>query len=268
MTKAEAKSSGVDQEVVSLRSTSQQQEPLTRIHPTTRERPILFSGEMVLAILEGQKTQTRRVILRREKNEGEWVTARPDRGYTPETIAAEYRCPFGAVGGRLWVRETFASLVFERDWESGYVDGWHPAGNHESGVRVYAADPHGFDDAGASAKERGFSWTPGIFMPRHASRIDLEITGLRVERVWDISWTDCKAEGMAMLDDDNREEWSNVAPPGETNWGTLQDWYRMTWDELNEKRGYGWDTNPWVWVIEFRRVEAVASEVDCELAVD
>jgi hypothetical protein len=201
---------------------------------------------MIAAILHDEKTQTRRVILRREKDEGEWVTARPDRGYTAETIAAQYRCPFGSISDRLWVKETFASLCFYRDWETGYIDGWDAAPNPRSGTLVFNADPHGFDDCGATVEERGFAWTPAIFMPRWASRITLEVTGVRVQRLWDITNEDAIAEGCT----------GGAHVPGFTDESPADPYeeYAELWDTLNAHRGYGWDKNPWVWVVEFRRV--------------
>lgn len=246
---------GINREGAALRSANQQQEPRP-----PRERPILFSSEMVRAILDGRKTQTRRVVLRREKDEGEWVTARPDRGYTAETITREYRNPFGQPGDRLWVRET---------WNCPRQLG----GSHQREKLIYRADSDKFGVDYSSVL-----WAPSIFLPRWASRIALEITRVRVERVQDISPDDVTAEGLphrqatpdfliGSSTPDYRWYWGFPTPA----WNGGDDFvydsdhkraYGELWNRINEERGYGWDKNPWVWVIEFRPV------VDRELAVD
>lgn len=217
-----------------------------------RERPILFSGEMVRAILDGRKTQTRRVILpqplsmelepmvrdhdehparfflcdaqlsrriwaarynrRSAVGPGEWKWA------TSELRAA---CPFGQPGDRLWVRETWASA----------------GGEDEQPYAVYRADMRG-QLVGIAR------WVPSIHMPRWASRLTLEITEVRVERVQEITEADAKAEGTAPESCTSRP----------CSCAHLHG-YRRLWDSLNGPRGYGWDANPWVWVLTFRRVE-------------
>lgn len=161
-----------------------------------KERPILMSAPMVRAILEGRKTQTRRVAK---------ITS---------------RCPHGVPGDRLWVRETCERRPF-------------CAGSKAICV-AYSADgesvldPVGFD---YSCWWKRGEKLPSIFMPRWASRITLEVTGVRVERVQEINQVDALAEGTQ----------------GKHSYAEL-------WDSLNAKRGFGWDTNPWVWVLEFKRV--------------
>lgn len=261
------------------------------------ERPILFSGAMVRAILDGKKTQTRRILkfpdAIRSIEGGDVLTTldrmqegyadgpRPVFDFDGEPNAFSVRNPYGAVGDRLWVRETWASLVFGRDWETGHVEDWAPAENPGAGRIVFDADPHGWNDNGNSAAERGFAWRPSIFMPRWASRLTLEITSVRVERVQDISEEDAVAEGFSatpaeqwwqgyrdMGDDHLIHQQSRSAEPPE--WmiepkrmsvfdpcaSTAAKEFRITWNHLNAPRGYGWDENPWVWVLEFRRVEA------------
>jgi len=195
------------------------------------ERPILFSGEMVRAILDGRKTQTRRVVKLPHNNPlGAWEPTVVggkgvcyDKAMTrpaPEEAAIWHTrtgdclgCPYGQPGDRLWVRETFVG-----------------AGN--LGV-LYAADcPRGTE----SGVEGG--WRPSIFMPRWASRLTLEITEVRVQRVQEISRGDAMEEGCPF---------ANMADGPDP-----RDWFRDLWDSLNAKRGHGWDTNPWVWAITFR----------------
>lgn len=134
-----------------------------------KERPILFSGPMVRAILAGTKTQTRRLVKARAL---EWLG--PDM-FTPEYVAdpANGLCPYGVPGDRLWVRETWQ----ENTPPSGYI--------------YRADDVAGHIDTG---------WRPSIFMPRAACRIRLEVTDLRVQRLQDISEEDAKAEGVALTE--------------------------------------------------------------------
>jgi len=189
------------------------------------DRPILFSGPMVRALLDGSKTQTRRLM-------------KPDGKYRLDLVCpadgGPARCPYGQPGDRLWVRETF--YAFGR-WETRYSakkgrDEWHFIDMTAECGNWYFYDATSQPDA---EKFRRSSITPmwwkrpAIFMPRWASRITPEITGVRVERLWDISDADARAEGCE---------------------GTKLS-YAKLWDAIN---GPGsWDANPWVWVVEFRR---------------
>lgn len=179
------------------------------------DRPILFSAPMVRALLNGTKTQTRRVVKRFEVRAG-----MPE----PEMQSLLRCCPYGAPGDRLWVRETFAKI-------DGQTQPWI-----ETDYR--ATYTHG-DRLGDSLgiKKR---WTPAIHMPRAASRITLEVIGVRVERLQDISETDARAEGAAAHNS-----------PAAILTGYRQG-YRLLWDSIN---GAGaWERNCWVWVVEFRRL--------------
>ena len=189
-----------------------------------KERPILFSAPMVRAILAGQKTQTRRV-----------VKPQPDPGCVghfglgnPFVRTAERNvgCPYGQPGDRLWVRETWREFI-----DSECVDGVR----HELGRDVlYRAD-------GDSSK---FAWRPSIFMPRWASRINLEVVHVRVEKLQDISEADAIAEGAPG---------GHGSIPGYLYAATPHEHYRHIWESIN---GTGsWDANPWVWVVEFKRIE-------------
>jgi hypothetical protein len=194
---------------------------------------------MVRAILGGRKTQTRRVL----KPQPSPQTVR-DHGAWPDSFAQVYG-PYGVPGDRLWVRET---------WVSSYQNGcWGTAFRADmsfvQGKRAHPKGPH------FHAKELGphVRWRPSIFMPRWASRITLEITGVRVQRLQDISEEDAQAEGS---------EWYGVAdlrPDGELREGpsvAYRAGFHDLWDSINEKRGFGWDANPWVWAITFKRVSA------------
>jgi len=197
---------------------------------TVKERPILFSGPMVRAILEGRKTQTRRVI-KLPESRGEWEASTlggPGVYYkdgTPcnsedaiiwnTTTGKCMGSPYGMSGDRLWVRETFMRAVPD---------------HIKIGKRIYVYKTD--DDADRWSKY--WKWSPSIHMPRIASRINLEITNIRVERVQDISRADCEAEGLKLLQGGVRSE------------------FAVLWDSINKARGYGWTKNPWVWVVEFK----------------
>ena len=171
-----------------------------------KERPILFSGPMVRALLDGSKTQTRRVIKPRHL------------AFFNQNAAAmlndwnERPLPYGKPGDRLWVRET-----------------WHDASSSLHSCALYRAD--GID-------LHWDKWTPSIHMPRWASRITLEITSVRVERLQDISEADAQAEGITSAECLECDGFVNA--------------FSKLWEQIN---GPGsWDANPWVWAIEFRRL--------------
>ena len=188
-----------------------------------KTRPILFSAPMVRAILSGTKTQTRRAVKDRH------IDAAPPACFFQWL---RERCTYGQPGDRLWVRETWQAFFDDE------VPADRPRGpRHTMGIPArpdrksfvfYRADgPGPVHRDGYAAR-----WMPSIHMPRKYSRITLEVTGVRVERLQDISHADAMAEGMA-LDD------------------AIYDYSRL-WEQIN---GTGsWDANPWVWVIEFQRV--------------
>ncbi|EIV3800693.1 TPA: hypothetical protein QH252_004344 [Klebsiella aerogenes] len=232
------------------------------------ERGMIFNGEMVRAILNGRKTQTRRIVNWHGLNEGlnlkfSGLKAREyPNGWVIESdsrSSSEWRCkptlcPFGSVGDRIWVRETFSCI--------GNEDG-HPVdakGNlctREEAQRIYRASaiqkpnnyglwssPDGFDFEGA--------WTPSIHMPRWASRILLEITEVRVERLREISQADAEAEGVGKL---KKGFWKNYQPGWTEFQLTARGSFATLWKSI-----YGdesWYADPWVWVIEFKRIEEV-----------
>lgn len=204
-----------------------------------KERPILFSGPMVRAILDGTKTQTRRVIttktnaflcypahrwtVRGSRLGGFVAVDVPDCKDSTLFEHVGFKCPYGQPGDLLWVRETWAP---HGESDLSYKD--------RSGIYYRADDETNYTTDGA--------WRPSIHMPRWASRITLRITGVRVERVQDISEEDAQAEGVSAV---------HLADLGQT-WKTRREGFHLLWDSINAKRGYGWDVNPWVWVIEFR----------------
>lgn len=210
----------------------------------TKERPILFNADMVRAILDGRKTQTRRIVKDIEFTGGQgdentpkyWQSTKwgsshdSEEGLQLPDLLAFGKCPFGKVGDVLWVRETWGWFtpnwdgiewvpnrpfkeVKEKKFGQGYVDG----------NIIWAADGS-FAWADEDSMEERSAWNPSIHMPRWASRINLEITGVRVERLQDISDEDAKAEGFVGKDD-----------------------FKNTWNEI-----YGnWEDNLWVWCISF-----------------
>jgi hypothetical protein len=223
----------------------------------------LFSGPMARAILEGRKTQTRRVV-KGTNVWGEFIhqvipLATPGKfrlegansidpllfGH-PKTFV-DVLCPYGQPGDRLWVREGFAAidtsgtlsqkLAYRADGESQFL-----ATMKESNGRVtdYWTDHWVLN----GERKRGGCWKPSIHMPRWASRLTLEIVGIRVERLQDISEADAIAEGVDAV--------SIHDMPRQASWNRRQDFSRI-WEIIN---GPGsWGANPWVWVVEFKVVK-------------
>ncbi|MEN6572063.1 MAG: hypothetical protein ABFD24_09500 [Anaerolineaceae bacterium] len=193
------------------------------------ERPILFSDEMVRAILDGRKSQTRRVVKEpvsiSQKMAGGIASHAPMVLHEGSWFKPEEWSPFGKAGDRLWVREAFSYTGF---------------GNTVTNQVMYRAD--------GDQADRSPIWRPSIFMPRWASRITLEIVNVRMERVQMISYKDARAEGMPI-------DYSGDYSFDHTKMGGYQANFRRLWDSINAKRGFGWDENPWVWVIDFKRVE-------------
>lgn len=207
-------------------------------------RPIIFGAPMVRAILTGQKSQTRRVV-----KLPKWMAAMHGNLDAPSTfrdpgfgdgqylhvtlddeIVERVTCPYGWRGDRLWVRETWGTIV----WSVIYGDRRAPRTEI-----VYRAGPHPFDKDVPHGWPDGGRWRPSIHMPRSASRLTLDVTNVRVERLQDISEDDARAEGLGL---------TGLIQPGHA-----AGCYSRLWDEINAKRA-PWASNPWVWVIEFQRV--------------
>lgn len=216
-----------------------------------RERPILFSGPMVRAILEGRKTQTRRVakFVPLEAgvslgfsglSSGEFMTGVPSsgavlysrgRGGVWQQRTQPLHCPFGAPGDRLWVRETWHHWPEERAGDYGEI----------------LAAPEHFEYR-ADGEAPGLKWRPSIHMPRWASRIALEVTDVRVERLQSISQDDAVAEGVESNVDDG------VTYYGPLNHGHIDPRvaFQQIWLDIHGEGS--WAANPWVWVVSFRRL--------------
>jgi len=235
-----------------------------------KERPILFKGEMVREILAGTKTQTRRLMKPQppanacywqECSGGQWLS----RDY-----GKQWNCLHGSAGDRLWVKETWAT-----DW---IWNDFKPTDVREDQPILYRADEHA---TGVVPFEWG-RWRPSLFMRRWMSRITLEITAVRVERLHDITEADARAEGVEAVYSPDMlsifttkghacdiaptyihgvpkvgDEWmgarvTSVEPNPGSLLDTARDGYRKLWESIN---GAGsWASNPWVWVVEFKRL--------------
>lgn len=232
-------------------------------------RPILFSGPMIRALLDGRKTQTRLVVkpqpptgsvlhqYTREHEQSDlansfgwfvqeagdlWPCNRDDRA----------RCPYGVPGDILWVRETWSVGALVDEDAPSKMNAW-------SERPFYHAD-------GEPPKFSGYGRVrPSIHMPRWASRLTLRITDVRVERVQDISEEDAEAEGSFL----GKCSCSDMQTPMTGLYATFRqtgcsihgEEFRALWDSINKIRGYGWDANPWVWAISFDVIQSNIDEV-------
>lgn len=223
-----------------------------------KERPILMNGAMVRAVLDGSKTQTRRLVkgfqipkfdhASSDLDHAYWAIAQnhPRWGFCvfgsteqkcADQLAQSRCCPYGQVGDQLWVRETFSDV---------YGNG----GNEEERLEHVMYRVDGDTDPYLI----GGRWTPSIHMPRWASRIQLEITSVRVEQLQDIIDADILAEG---IDTERMAEMQDsydmvCAGPDFSGRATLKSMWRDLW----ESTGGDWEANPWVWAISFKRVTA------------
>jgi hypothetical protein len=204
-----------------------------------KERGMLFSPPMVRALLDGSKTQTRRVV---KHSPAPWNS---------EHIAWDMcRCPYGQPGDRLWVREAFRHIDFT------HIDGIYSCATQYEADKAIGKRKSG----GIEIMDFRIGLRPSIHMPRWASRIDLEITGVRVEQLQDCSEANAIAEGIHS----EPYVWRDCEYPlpdvayratqdATRRFSSPRDAYRDLWESIN---GPGsWDANPWVWVIEFRRVQ-------------
>lgn len=217
-----------------------------------KERPILFSGEMVRAVLDGHKTQTRRTV---KDVPGSYCFAHisTDLGYEssrafawagfryeglPDNASALYwKCPYGQPGDRLWVREAWATDASLNDKAPSQFSKW-PV--------IYVAD-NKVNMCGALHGNTGGKIRQSIFMPRWASRITLEITSVRVERLQEISEADAQAEGVKPIH----------FPHGGSTLHPHFHGFKTLWGSINGKRA-PWQSNPWVWVVEFKQLGSAA----------
>ncbi len=224
-----------------------------------KERGILFNGDMVKAVLSGVKTQTRRPIKPQPSSndvalygrgitcgELDYFETGSPSGYGFESEDYQWKSPFGKPGDLLWVREAFRVHIDDVPFNINY--------RADDTVReLYElAGPEWPDDR--IHKLCDWVWRPSIHMPRWASRITLAVTAVRVERVQDISEADAIAEGFcertwrAGLPDTSSGDNVNHLSAGGA--------FRETWDSIYAKKGFDWAANPWVWVVEFEKLEA------------
>jgi len=265
-----------------------------------KEIPIIFSTEMVKAILDNRKFMTRRVI----KPQPLFV-ADPNIPFkTPDADPKGIiKCPYGQPGDRLWVRETtwiseckrylsqglekgnseldaidlktgkryVHQCVGEGDYAvtDGMITSWSRRGRYLRSGREIEGFDIGFADVDTAVKAILFSGNivlknysaqfrkklPSIYMPKIAARIWLEVVNVRVERLQDITVEDVISEGLEADNDIRNPDPSTHESIKSWNLAWAQHVFRELWDKLNAKRGYGWEINPWVWVVEFRRVQ-------------
>lgn len=207
------------------------------------ERPILFSSPMVRELLVGRKTQTRRMAK---------PVRHPDLGnvYAPGALVLEREpqhvidrcCPYGQPGDRLWVRETFAP-VYPQDpsYNGGRPIEFDYRATYVHGARL--GDTLGIKK----------TWKPAIHMPRTASRITLEITAVRVERLQGITEADAQAEGSTPIPDACDHVRRSCSDIGCSGPQPYRVGFRSLWEDINGPDS--WDANPWVWVVNFRRLD-------------
>lgn len=220
------------------------------------EHPILFSASMVKAILEGRKTQTRRVVKGLGSKLGDEYCTELRNGEIVETATL---CPYGVAGDHLWVRETWRYDDWTEDGEpyiryaaNDATQLMTPSEDWADRVANIWAELSAPENYNIDQRARDRKWRPPIFLPRWASRITLEVLNVRVERVQDISEEDAITEG---IDADalvfGLESGAAIAEDQK-----CRAQFADLWDSINAKRGYGWDANPWVWVIEFKQVQS------------
>ena len=207
------------------------------------EKPILFSTDMVQAILDDRKTQTRRTRSLNEINKepDKWVCHGIDNPFglfvfdDTEGFEPRIKCPYGQAGDRLWVRETWSLALAKH----GECFKYRAPINHKLYYQCGKECPEGVETI--------TKWNPSIHMPRRASRITLKVTEVRVERLQDITAEEVIKEGCQLTGE------IFLSPQEERP--VLVNKFERLWDSLYAKRGYGWEVNPFVWCISFKRID-------------
>ena len=209
-----------------------------------KDRPILFSAPMVRALLNCTKSQTRRIV----KPQPYFISPENTPRITKAPGLHPYiPCPYGQPGDRLWVRETWQGPLIDEELEEEF----HQSPDYFKKPEFCAYRATDTLDA-INADGEALGWRPSIHMPRWASRILLEITAVRVERLADISKDDAMAEGIVLQPDGG----FGLADSTHYNFSDPTDSYCSLWESIN---GAGaWFANPWVWVVEFQRAEGGA----------
>jgi hypothetical protein len=229
------------------------------------ERPIIFSPPMVSAIMNGKKTVTRRIV----KTPGRMAAARHDMPSHPrsgeqsvETAVhaphefAQEACPYGQPGDRLWLKERFYAFGY---WENRFNqqhprEEWHFIDQTHAGGHDYQfTKPAGYVKKHRADDRPAWWLRPSLFMPRRASRIDLEIVGVHMERLRDITDDQAQAEGFSPLYNGMHGYYLNHLPTPNVGMSvTAVIAFAVYWQSLNGKNS--WEENPWVWVVGFRRI--------------
>lgn len=192
--------------------------------------PLLFTVDMIRALLDGRKTQTRRIV--RRTDAGRVKAPRSSRNWHLDDPDAVKACPYGGPGDLIWVRETWGVLYQQFRNDRDEPTWYRASGDLESLP----------------------TWYPSIHMPRWRSRLTLELTEVRLQRVQDISEQDAEAEGIECIggnfscspwrDYSKEQRYKFFSAPSAS--------FRSLWDSINAKRGYSWDSNPWVWALTFK----------------
>ncbi len=210
------------------------------------DRPIIFNSEMVLATLDGRKTQTRRVIKPQPNYQKRF--GQPESEVNADI--AKRKCPYGKVGDLLYVKEAWWAVevtdigiqycVFDNEFIKGVP--------HPKKLRLL--------------DRQDWKWGrhPNIHLPKKHTRNRLKVTGIKVERVQDISEEDAKAEGVEPQEIKHLREIAETIP--DSSYCPHKLTFSELWDSINEKRGYGWDVNPFVWVIEFNKLKGISNADD------
>ena len=226
-----------------------------------KEHPILLNGEMVKAVLDGRKTMTRRVIKTQPYGFlNNWKSDNTPCVFVSTNNEPDKRiCPYGQPGDRLWVREAWKTDIEYDPCSPSQID---------SGASLYfLAD----ECASRINRHKGcgpIRWgktRPSIHMPRWASRITLEVVSVRVERVQEITEDDAMAEGIERYCSQEGKHYNptpyyKAFPEKDGGLYSAKAAFEVLWDSINAERGFGWDVNPWVWVIEFKRLTATRRE--------
>ena len=214
--------------------------PLSSADAFRTERPIIFSGDAVRAILAGRKTQTRRAV----KHDEYYACLSGDCPHEEQAQCEAFmvtKCPYGVPGDRLWVRWAFW-LYTPPSTNPRNIQVWD---EHTRCVRWPSGEV--IEDCVPDTTSPSWQRKPSIHMPRWASRLLLETTEVRVQRVQDISEEDAQAAGARIP--------TEIRPDSPHEAYLYRENYRFMWDSLNAKRGYGWETNPFVWAITFKVVK-------------
>ena len=228
-----------------------------------KETGLMFKAPLVRAILSGQKIQTRRVVKRQPAPGQGMVNAAycgdrhlwlRDGRCSESDPAYEWRCPVGKPGDRIYVRETFVQ-GYEEDRDTGVLLTCDEEGNEIPKTTWYRATNRDLTWSNDGESEVNVPWKPAIHMPKALARLWLEVTGVRMERLQSISEDDCITEGIHALPHQAAEPgcwWtSDVAAGAALHGRTPRNAFQLLW----ESTGGDWHANPWVWVIDFKRIE-------------